>query len=249
MILGAVGLGLVAFRNLPGMLPSKLSFRDLSDPVGFRVLTAGGETSVPVFDPFIGVPDTDQDALAARADADARVQNNICAALFGPQALAPETVPVASFSDYYCPYCRTQTQFLVKMAQQDDLHLAWHELPLFGQASDIAAQAALAADLQGAYVPFHERMMGSPFRANPAYLRIVTEELGLDLAQLQDDMASQTVKTRLDDSQAIARRLGIVGTPALVVGRTIIQGDVAPSVIRDVIALERDRSDGEICKV
>lgn len=241
LVLASVGLGLAAFQTVPGLLPRQLGFRALDDPPGFRVLTTGGETSTAGFDPFVGLSQTDPAQQAARDRALVRVRGDVCGALFGSGALPPGRVPIASFSDYYCPYCRAQTGVLVDLAKRDDLHLVWHELPLFGETSQMAARAALAAKRQGAYLPFHDRMMGSPFRANPAYLAVLAGELGLDAAQLQADMASDAVQRQIDDSTALARIFGIAGTPALIIGRTVVQGQVDDRVIRQIISDERNR--------
>lgn len=245
MVLASVGLGLAAFQALPGLLPRRLSFRALDDPPGFRVLTAGGDTSTAGFDPFVGLATGDPAQQATRDQALQRVRGDVCGALFGSAGRPPGTVPIASFSDYYCPFCRAQTRRLVDLAGRDDLHLVWHELPLFGETSLLAARAALAAKRQGAYLPFHDRMMGSPFRANPAYLAVLAGELGLDAAQLQADMTSAEVQRQIDDSTALARLLGIIGTPALVIGSTLVQGEVDNAVIRQIIAEERN---GQGCR-
>ena len=72
---------------------------------------------------------------------------SLCPVLF-PKAPAGR-VPVAVFSDFYCPYCRVLIEHL---GARDDprISLHWHELPLLGPVSVVAAKAAVAADRQGA---------------------------------------------------------------------------------------------------
>ena len=163
----------------------------------------------------------------------------LCAALFGPEPLPPGTVPVASFSDYYCPYCRDLT---VRLAARGapGLRIAWHELPLLGDASEAAARAALAADLQGAYPAFQARLLRAAFQPTEAYLADLGTSLGLDTPRLVADARGEEVARRLAISSRAAATLGISATPAVVVGRTLVSGAIPDDRLDALIALERE---------
>jgi protein-disulfide isomerase len=147
-------------------------------------------------------------------------------------------VPVASFSDYYCAYCRDLT---VRLAARDDpaLRIVWHELPLLGDASDAAARAALAADLQGAYAAFQARLMRAVFQPTDDYLAEVGRSLHLDTSRLLADAGGDDVARRLAASARAAATLGIGATPAIVVGRTLVRGAIADDRLDGLIELER----------
>ena len=151
-------------------------------------------------------------------------------------------IPLASISDYYCPFCRVQTKSFADMTSKmpDQVAIAWHERPLLGDSSNLAAKAALAAKRQGAYVAFQERLMTSPFQATPEYLARMSEDLGVDGEQLVADMESPEVARELENSAALAQVFAFVGTPALVIGRTVVQGQVSDRMIRRIIDLERE---------
>ena len=199
---------------------------------GFRRLEAGG-ASTPLGDPFVG--------LRAPGDPpppDPLPPEDLCAALFGPGPATGGTVPVASFSDYYCPYCRDLTARLAARTE-DDLRITWHELPLLGEASRAAARAALAADLQGAYPAFQARLLRAAFQPTDAYLTDLGQSLGLDPDRLLADARGDTVARRLAISARAAATLGIGGTPALVVGRTLVSGAISDTRLDALVALER----------
>lgn len=246
--LGAIAAGYLALRNAPSLLPEKLELEELDTPLGFRKYAAGSSSGG--FDPFVGMGVPDGPEILARKElALARVKSNICTALYGDLDALEEKVPMASFSDYYCPYCRVQTKrlFELTMAMPNDVSVAWHELPLLGDVSDLAAKAALAAKRQGAYVKFHETLMKSPFQASPEYLSLLATDLGVDEDRLISDMESSEILLELENSAALASLFAFVGTPALVIGRTVVQGQISDKMIKKIIDLEREEGWKSVC--
>jgi protein-disulfide isomerase len=207
-------------------------FAEVPGLPGFRRLD-GGAVSAPLRDPFAGLRAPGDQPPPQPLPAEA-----LCRALFGSAPLPPGTVPVASFSDYYCPYCRDLT---VRLAAREDpgLRVAWHELPLLGEASEAAARAALAADLQGAYAALQARLMRARFQPTDAYLAEVGRSLGLDVPRLLADARGEEVDRLLDTSARAAATLGIGATPALVVGRTLVTGAITDDRLERLIDLER----------
>lgn len=233
------------FRIAPGLWREELVFEELDDPIGFRRLTAGKSSSG--FDPFFALGDQ---TANNQADTAFKVRSNICATLYGDTFGAGQEVPIASFSDYYCPYCRVQTKRLAAMEARpaSGINVVWHELPLLGETSILAAKAALAARNQGAYPAFHERLMKSPFQATPEYLQALADDIGIDHEQLATDMNGEDVLRDLENSAALARIFAFIGTPAMVIGRTVIQGEVNERTIRDVVAREREEGWASVCQ-
>ncbi|MCK8463089.1 DsbA family protein [Aliiroseovarius sp. S1339] len=234
-VLAALVAAYAGFRYFPDIRPTELNFDEVHNPLGFRRLSVGESSGG--FDPFFGLIAPNTDILA---EAEARVRADICGALYGDFLSETQLVPAASFSDYYCPFCRVQTKTLAALDARTDsnLHVNWHELPLLGQPSDIAAKAALAAKRQGAYVAFHERLMKSPFVATPEYLQALAQDIGIDHRRLVADMQGAAVVRELENSAALAKVFGFIGTPALVIGRTVIQGQVDEATILRIAEME-----------
>jgi protein-disulfide isomerase len=166
----------------------------------------------------------------------------LCSALFR-EARGPG-VRVASFSDYFCPYCRVLTQELAQREAAGRISVAWHELPLLSEASEVAAKAALAAERQGGYAAFHARLMRARFEPTPAYLAEIARSAGLEAERLLTDMDSVAVRAQLAESAAVAARFGFIGTPALVIGRTVVVGTVSPARLDQLIAAEAEEGPG-----
>lgn len=235
---GGVRYGLPFVNRL---LADDLEFEPVDRPAGFRRMKGGASSSG--FDLFVGLPGDDRVGMAETV---ALVEARVCDALYGNDRLRDGTVPVASFSDYNCPYCRVLTQRLARMESASDgaLAVSWHELPLLGEASRMAARGALAAKRQGAYIGFHERLMRTPFQATSDYLTVLAQDLGIDADRLIADMDSAAVRQEIRESRALSQVFGFIGTPALVVGRTVVQGEIGEATLAQLIA--RERADGPI---
>ena len=227
---------------LRSLLPASLELTARADPPGFREL-GGGSASAGAFDPFLGLsardaptgPVIDPDSL--RAD--------LCAALFGGPP-APGVVPVAAFSDYYCPFCRVLTRTLATIEGEPDSRVAitWHEWPLLGANSMLAARASLAAERQDAYAAFQSALSRGGFVATPAFLATVAERAGIDPDRLLADMDHPAVAKAIARTTALARLFGFPGTPAMVVGRTVVVGEIDEATLRRLI--DRERADGPL---
>ncbi len=230
---GAVGAAYGGSALLRRLTEPDLAFAPIPDLPGFRRVeggpVSGGATAL------IGIRDTDsEDGFSVRL-----TNSAICKALFGP-APDPARVQIAYFTDYRCLYCRAVSPMLADLEKEGRVQVNWHELPLLGQISGLAARAALAARQQGAYDIFHKRLMGAQAVPNPPYLRQLSDEAGIDGARLLRDMNSKPVLNQIALSFAIAQRFGFVGTPALVVGRSAILGGIDRRMISRLIAAEEE---------
>ena len=229
-----------AWPRVAQLFVGDFDFEPLDDPQGFRRIAAG-ETS-GIHSPFFGLeaPDEQEQAIPEEA-----VRADLCTGLFGNSPPAG-VVPIASFSDYNCPFCRVLTERLSNLEERSGggVRITWHEWPRLGPTSVSAARAALAADMQGAYATFHKRLMRGRFIATPKYLEILARDIGVDGDRLLADMESDAVSERLLTTETVARIFGFIGTPALVVGRTVIVGTVSENVIAALV--EQERRDGPL---
>ena len=235
--LAAMALAAVATPRIRGLLEPELEFEPMARPAGFRRIAGGGVSTG--FDVFAGLDGEGDPALDAAV---AEVRDDLCSALFHAGTGSAGVVPIASFSDYKCPYCRVLTKRLAEIEAEGGVAVSWHELPLLGEASVTAAKGALAAARQGAYAAFHERLMASGFQTTPEYLEALARSIGVDAGRLVADMRSDAVAREILRSRAVARTFGFIGTPAIVVGRTVVQGEIGERTLRRLFA--RERADG-----
>lgn len=234
--LGGAALAFAALSSAPGLYnrlrPPAFTFSPVPGLPGFRQTAraeiTGGAALFAGLDEGAG-PDLPE------------VASDICRHLFGAPG---DAVPVAYFSDVRCPYCRVLTPLLleVKAVADPPIRLVWHELPLLGAGSQLAARAALAAERQGAGDAIHLALMRSSFVPSPAYLRDLAGALGIDGERMLADMEAPEIDRQLAVSAALARTFGFAGTPALVVGRTAHLGRIEALDLRRLIVMEAEEA-------
>lgn len=225
--LALAAAGLALWRS-PLFTDPPLQLTEMEDPEGFRQVQAGPVSPAGAL--FVGLDGGAPDALRSTR---AAVAADLCAALF--DATAAGTVPVAYFYDYQCPICRRLSPRLRDLA---GVTLTWHDLAGLGPASEVAARAAIAARAQGAFDVFHDRMMRAAFQPNEGYVTALAESIGIDAQRLLADMQSRAVTERLNRSRAVADAFGLPGTPGLVIGRTLVIGDLDDGKLRRLVAIE-----------
>jgi protein-disulfide isomerase len=134
-------------------------------------------------------------------------------------------VPIVEFFDYNCGYCKRAFGDVAKLVEKEkQVRFILKELPILSKGSEEAAKVALAAKMQGKYWEFHRAMLESQGQANEASALRVAEKVGVDMTRLKKDMASAEVQKEIDETRALATKLGIQGTPHFMVADRIIPG-------------------------
>lgn len=134
-------------------------------------------------------------------------------------------VTVVEFFDYNCPYCRrVKPHMEALLAADTNVRVVYREWPILGEGSVFAARAVLASRKQGKYDEFHWAMMGLNGRAEEANVIRAAAQIGLDIAQLRQDMDAPKVAEHIETSMRLAGTLGFNGTPSFVIGETLVPG-------------------------
>lgn len=228
---GAVAVALSVPRLLRRQ-DSGFEFSDISSLPGFRRLVQGRLSGG--VDMLAGI-ETSEEAAAS-----ARLPYNLCRAIF-PEPVVPGRLPVAVFSDYYCPYCAILDRRLADLqASGAAIDLIFHELPLLGERSVWAARVALAASKQADHTDIHLDMMQRVLRPGVVGVRDVAGRHGLDAGRIMRDAQAAQMTVQVQDALALGRALGIPGTPGMVVGRTLVIGALSETELDQLIALEQE---------
>ena len=152
-------------------------------------------------------------------------------------------VTVVEFFDYRCGFCKRALPAIEALLEEDaNVRVVWKEFPILGPVSGFAARAAMAADRQGKYYPFHLALMKEPELTEGRVLAIAAEA-GLDLERLRQDMEDPAIQAYLDETRALAQEIGISGTPAFVVGGKLVPGAVDAARLKELVAAAR--ADGD----
>jgi protein-disulfide isomerase len=184
--------------------------------------------------------------LQQAEDAD-RVQNAIVAKL-GPKALLDPKVAyvtgpadakntLVEFFDYNCVHCRNSLAAMKKYyaEHKGDTRFAFIDFPIFGEMSDEAARAAIAARKQGdKYVTFSFLLMGEKGAISSTdQILADAKAAGLDIQKLIADMKDPGNAKTMAAAHLLARRLKIDGTPSFVGNGRFHAGELTYEELRD----------------
>src|SRR5207237_8371705 len=112
-------------------------------------------------------------------------------------------VTVVEFFEYNCGYCKRAMSDMTDLMKGDSkLKFVLKEFPVLGEGSTQAAQVAVAVRMQDKtggkkYLEFHQKLLGGRGSADKARALAVAKEVGLNMAQLEKDMAGPEVKAAL----------------------------------------------------
>ncbi len=146
-------------------------------------------------------------------------------------------VTVVEFFDYNCGYCKSMVPAITEILDEDDnLRMVMKEFPILGPGSLVAARAALAAREQGKYPELHTALISHKGALNQESVIGVAKSIGLDVDKLVEDMKNPEINDILSRNMALAQDLGIEGTPALIIGDTLVPGAIGKDRLLDLIA-------------
>jgi protein-disulfide isomerase len=133
---------------------------------------------------------------------------------------ATAKVTVVAFSDFQCPYCAQahETVHQIRERYSDKVRIIFRHFPLpFHEHARLAAQAALAANAQGKFWPFHDRMFQHQNALDRKSLEGYAQELGLDVAAFRKGIDERQFEPQLEADVALARSVSVDGTPTMFV--------------------------------
>lgn len=150
-------------------------------------------------------------------------------------------VTVVEFFDYRCGYCKRVAGAVTQLQQEDpNVRIVYKDYPILGEASVLAARAALASKAQGKHLAFHEGLLASEKELNQENLLALATAVGLDVEKLQRDMEAPFIRTTIERNRALARELGINGTPGFIIGTELIPGALDLKDLKSLVSQVRD---------
>jgi protein-disulfide isomerase len=138
----------------------------------------------------------------------------------GSPARGPEGGPVVvvEFADFECPFCQKMAPELDALWEKhkDKVLFVYKFMPLsMHPHSEIAARAAIAAQMQGKFWPMHHQLFANGQRLEQSDLDTYAKAIGLDVDKFHADMKSPATTARLDADKKLADQLGVKGTPTI----------------------------------
>lgn len=135
------------------------------------------------------------------------------------------SVTVVEFFDYRCPACHEAAEWVdqVTRTRGNQVRIIFKEWPILGPNSQEASRAALAAQRQGRYLPFHLAMMQHRGQLTSQVIDTLARGAGIDVARMRRDMAEPGIRAHMDEVQNLSRDLGLSGTPTFMINGEPVQ--------------------------
>jgi protein-disulfide isomerase len=145
----------------------------------------------------------------------------------GP-SIGPKDAPVTivEFSDFQCPYCKQSADTLRQLQQSygAQIRLVFKHLPLPIHAQAFrAAQAAVCADEQGKFWPYHDRLF-SATEISVESLGKHAKELGLEMKKFESCLESEASRNVVLKNLQEARSANLHGTPSFIINGRLLRG-------------------------
>ncbi len=165
----------------------------------------------------------------------------------GPQG----AVALVVFSDFFCVSCRLLEQKLSQALGTSwagkDVKLTWRSFPSDAEPGALqAVEAAYAAQQQGAFWEFHDKLLAAPLAAPERDQKAYDEfarALALDLAKFHADAASVETRAAIRADRGRARELGVVSAPALFIDGQRISPEISLEALKSLLEREvKDRA-------
>lgn len=134
------------------------------------------------------------------------------------------TLDVIEFFDYRCGHCRHVFGGIHEAVKKDGaVRFVYKEFPIF-PGDPLMSKAALAAHRQGKYQDLHKAFMASSGELGEDEILTIAEKVGLNVDQLKKDMHDPEIEKQIAANKALGRKLNIEGTPAFIIGETVVPG-------------------------
>jgi len=160
----------------------------------------------------------------------------------GSPVRGPSDAPVTiiTFSDFQCPYCSALAPQLEQVLAQfpEQVKLVFKHFPLRNHRFALkAAVASMAADAQGKFWPFHDRLFANFNQLSDEKILDIAKEVGLDVERFKKDMSTPALLAAVQKDMQQGRELEVRGTPTVFINGRLLR-DRSPANIRTTIEKE-----------
>jgi thiol-disulfide isomerase/thioredoxin len=126
-------------------------------------------------------------------------------------------VTLVEFADYECKHCKEAQPLMQQLLSKyaSDITLYFKHFPISSNNALNAAHAAAAAQNQGKFWQFSDKVWENSEHLSPAVLESLAKEIGLDFSRWYGEVGSEAVRGLVQRDRTEARALEIHRTPAI----------------------------------
>ena len=146
---------------------------------------------------------------------------------------------IYEFVDYNCGYClKFHQQVLSVLNEDQNTKLVIMQMPILGENSIIFSKIAVAASFQNKFEEVHNYLYSSDRKSKMADILGDLFLMNIDIAQLEKDMNSEEVSKVILSHEQFVNDFKFNGTPAIIIGETIIPGYIEKNKIIEILENE-----------
>ena len=146
---------------------------------------------------------------------------------------------IFEFVDYNCGYClKFHDQVLSVLKEDQNTKLVIMQMPILGENSIIFSKIAIAASFQNKFEEVHNYLYSSDRKSKMADILGDLFLMNIDIAQLEKDMTSEEVSKVILSHEQFVNDFKFNGTPAIIIGETIIPGYIEKNKIIEILENE-----------
>ena len=152
---------------------------------------------------------------------------------------ANSDIQIFEFVDYNCGYClKFHNEVTSVISQEKSLKLVIIQMPILGKKSDELSKLALASSLQGKFKEVHNYLYSAKRKSRMEDIYADLFLMDVDLTQLDKDLESEIVIKLSSQHINIVNDFKFTGTPAIIIGNTIIPGFIKADKISEILEKE-----------
>ena len=146
---------------------------------------------------------------------------------------------IYEFVDYNCGYCLKFHQQVQSVLNEDqNTKLIIMQMPILGESSITFSKIAVAASFQNKFEEVHNYLYSSDRKSKMADILGDLFLMNIDIAQLEKDMNSKEVSKVILSHEQFVNDFKFNGTPAIIIGETIIPGYIEKDKIIEILENE-----------
>jgi len=149
------------------------------------------------------------------------------------------TKTIYEFVDYNCGYClKFHQQVLSVLNDDQNTKLVIMQMPILGDNSVTFSKIAIAASFQNKFEEVHNYLYSSDRKLKMDDILSDLFLMNIDIAQLEQDINSEEVSKVILSHEKFVNEFKFNGTPAIIIGETIIPGYIEKDKIIEILENE-----------
>ena len=146
---------------------------------------------------------------------------------------------IYEFVDYNCGYCVKFHQQVLSVLNEDlNTKLVIMQMPILSENSVTLSKIAIAASFQNKFEDVHNYLYSSERKSKMADILGDLFLMNIDIAKLEKDINSEEVAKVILSHEQFVNEFKFNGTPAIIIGETIIPGYIEKDKIIEILENE-----------